>query len=187
MTLSDGEKLIILLLAELNDEKKSQRELDPDFLKSAILDGQEWAIRWNYPGIPFASDPTNDPSELEDVLDILEMWDVIERTFERLSEERIAEIGIDILKADKSFPGFDGNHNAKHWVIADYLINKLDRFERFKGRYLGGAVQPLSGYERMLEVYRDTRSHLDNGVMTVDQIKAFMLARNPSPHDTGEV
>jgi hypothetical protein len=187
MTLSDGEKLIILLLAELNGEKKSQRELDPDFLKSAILDGQEWAIGWHYPGLKFSSGPTSDPPELEDVLDILEMWDVVERTCEKLSEEQIADIGIDIRKADTSFPGFDGNHITKHWVVADYLINKLDRFERFKGRYLGGAVHPLDGYKRMLDVFRDMRGHLNIGIMTADQLREVLLARDSSLTNTKDV
>lgn len=187
MTLSDGEKLIILLLADLSSDKTSQRELDPDFLKSAILDGQEWAIGWHYPGIPFSSGQTSDPPELEVVLDILEMWDVVERTCEKLIEEHIADIGIDIRKADMSFPGFDGNHNAKHWVVADYLINKLDRFERFKGRYLGGAVHPLDGYERMLEEFRDMRGHLNSGIMDAEQLRKVILARYSHVTDTGDV
>ncbi|MEN9281083.1 MAG: hypothetical protein RL594_18 [Bacteroidota bacterium] len=177
MTLTNGERIILLMLADIQINKPSQYEIEPEFIKSAILDGQEWAIRWQYPAVPF-SGPKNDPPELEEVLDILEMWDVIERTYEQNRNDRQASEG----KGDSEqlnynrFPGFDGNHETSYWQIAHYLTNKLGRFTRFKGRYLGGAVHRLRGYQRMLEVYRKTRLSLTDGTLTDDQLEAILSA-----------
>lgn len=179
MTLTDGERLILLMLADLQINTPYQYDIEPDFIKSTILDGQEWAILWRYPALPH-SEPVNDPPELEEVLDILEMWDVIERTYEQNRNDRRASEG----KGDSEqqnynrFPGFDGNHETSYWQIADYLTNKLGRFERFKGRYLGGAVYRLKGYQRMLKVYSNMRLSLTDGTLTDDQLEAILSAMN---------
>jgi uncharacterized protein len=179
MTLTDGERLILLMLADLQINTPSQYDIEPDFIKSAILDGQEWAILWRYPGLPH-SEPVNAPPELEEVLDILEMWDVIERTCDRNRKNWHAsdDSGNNEQPNVSRFPGFDGNHEVRHWQIADYLISKLDRFERFKGRYLGGAVHRLKGYQRMLAVYRTTRLSLMDGILTDVQLEAIMSVMN---------
>ena len=53
MKLSDGEKLIILMLSELYEKLGVEGEIEPDFIKSAIFGNQLWGLKWKYSGIPF--------------------------------------------------------------------------------------------------------------------------------------
>lgn len=59
MKLTDGEKLIILMLTEMYEKLQIEGETEPDFLRSAIFNDHLWGIRWKYSGIPFeqAEDP----------------------------------------------------------------------------------------------------------------------------------
>jgi uncharacterized protein YfbU (UPF0304 family) len=113
------------------------------------------------------------------------MWDVIERTDEQnRNDRRTSDDNGDSEQLNQNrFPGFDGNHEASHWHIADYLTNKLGRFERFKGRYLGGAVHKLEGYQRMLSVYRKKMLSITDGVLTNDDLLSIvrMMSKSESP------
>ena len=53
MKLTDGEKLIILMLTELYEKLQIDGETDPDFLRAAIFHDHLCGIRWKYSGIPF--------------------------------------------------------------------------------------------------------------------------------------
>lgn len=54
MELSDGKKLILLMLAEVYRKLEINGEFDPEFIEPAILADQSWGIGWTHAGIPFA-------------------------------------------------------------------------------------------------------------------------------------
>ena len=56
MTLTDGEKLILLMLTDIYDKLGVQGEIDPQFVRSAIFDNMLWGLSWKYSGIPFEKD-----------------------------------------------------------------------------------------------------------------------------------
>src|SRR5688572_7612554 len=107
MKISDGEKLIILMLTELYKKLELEDEIDPDFIRSAIFSDNLWSIPWKYPGIPFADQDT--PEVVKEVLDILDMWSLIEHRYERLSKEEKAKLeqGAGAFGKEPKFRGFD--------------------------------------------------------------------------------
>ncbi|WP_090944431.1 YfbU family protein [Azotobacter beijerinckii] len=151
MKLTDGEKLITLMLCELYDKLQMNSEIDPDFLRTAIYTGNEWSLAWKYPGIPF--EDQKDPEQLKEILDILDMWEHVELSYDQLSPED--KTTLDALPFGKKprFFGFDGNNEAEYIGITSILLNELDRFQRFKGRDLNAHMPTLDIYHRMLPTY----------------------------------
>ncbi|HCE9325935.1 TPA: YfbU family protein [Pseudomonas aeruginosa] len=155
MKLTDGEKLITLMLCELYDRLQVNAEIDPDFLRTAIYTGNEWSLAWKYPGIPF--EDQKDPEQLKEILDILDMWEHIEISHEKLSSHEKEELEKQPFGKDPKFFGFDGNNEAEYIGITSILLNELDRFQRFKDRELNAHMPTLEIYNRMLPTYHARR------------------------------
>ena len=62
-------------------------------------------------------------------------------------------------------------------LIAEFLINELNRFSSFKGRDLNSHSERLDIYRRMLAVFLPMRQKLMGGELTGAQITAIMKAR----------
>lgn len=176
MKLTNGERLITLMLCELYDKLDVRGEVDPDFLRTAIYTENEWSLAWKYPGIPFESG--EEPSELREVLDILEMWSFIETSYAELSEEDKASL---LAKAHSfttapKFPGFDGNNEAGYISISSILIDQLDRFQDFRGRDLNAHMPTIDIYNRMLAKFREVREGNWN-LLEVDELGSVLAER----------
>ncbi|MCT2413387.1 YfbU family protein [Pseudomonas aeruginosa] len=153
MKITDGEKLIILMLSELYEKLEIDGELDPEFLKTAIFNEQTWGISWKYPGIPFAREET--PEIVKEILDILDMWSQIEHGYEELSDSEKLKLkeNVGIFGDNPTFRGFDGNNESDYLGTALFIINDLERFEAFKGRSLNSHAPSLDIYRRMLPTF----------------------------------
>ena len=151
-TLTQGEKLILLMLCDLHEHHKVKSETDPNFVRDAILDGHLWALGWEYTGI-FSGDDT-DEEVVSEVGEIMTMWRVLEDSYNAMSAEAQAKV----LKAidpwpDVKFRGFDGNNETSHMNTAGFMINKLHRFAEFKDRNLNAHMPTLDAHRRMLAVF----------------------------------
>ena len=68
MKLSDGERLIVVMLAEVMEALKLNREVDPSLIKTLACGGDEWAIKRKYSGLfPSAGPTADDVSETTDI------------------------------------------------------------------------------------------------------------------------
>jgi uncharacterized protein YfbU (UPF0304 family) len=154
MKITDGEKLILLMLSELYDKLGVEGEVEPDFIRSVIFSNNTWSIPWKYVGIPFDEQET--PEVVKEVLDILDMWSMIERSYENLSSEakKFVEKEAYPFGKDPKFPGFDGNNETEYMGTASFLVNDLDRFEEFKGRNFNSHCPSIDSYRRMLSVFK---------------------------------
>jgi uncharacterized protein len=114
MTLSDGEKLILLMLTDIYDKLGIDGETDPKFVRSAILNDMVWGLRWKYSGIPF--ERGENPPAVSEVVKILDMWRSIEQSYNALSDEdkRLVETEAEPFGKRVSFLGFDGNNESEH-------------------------------------------------------------------------
>jgi uncharacterized protein len=157
MNLSDSEKLILMMLSDIHKHLKIKNGTDAEFVQSAILSGNTWGLYWKFPGIFEGQGET--PANVHEVLEILEMWEAIELSYDKLSADDKAR-----MKAEENpfvshprFSGFDGNNETEYMGIAHFLVDELGRFTHFKGRDLNSHM-PLSldGYRRMLTVYRQS-------------------------------
>lgn len=177
MKITDGEKLILLMLSELYDKLGVEGEVEPDFIRSAIFSNNTWSIPWKYVGIPFDEQET--PEVVKEVLDILDMWSMIERSYENLSSEakKFVEKEAYTFGKDPKFPGFDGNNETEYMGTASFLVNDLDRFEEFKGRNFNSHCPSIDSYRRMLSVFKPILRSLNFQPLSAQNIVDILKER----------
>lgn len=174
MKVTDGEKLILLMLSELYDKLGVDGEIEPDFIRSAIFSNKTWSIPWKYSGIPFESQET--PKIVKEVLDILDMWSFIEYSYGELNDKGKAYVEKEAAPFGKEpkFRGFDGNNETDYMGTASFIVNQLDRFEEFKGRNFNSHRPSVDGYQRMLSVFEEIRRHISFEPLNAEQIAQIL-------------
>ena len=180
---SDGEKLLIVMLRDLYKHLKvSHGEIDPDFISDVISGGHYWAPRWELSGL--FHDHEDAPDEVRFALDVMELWDVLERSFEKLSQEDRERVEKEAGPFGKhvEFLGFDGNNESTYVGIARFLVDKMDRFSRFKGRDLNSHMPTLATYRRMLSAFAPMRSNLLGGELDPAKIILILKAKQHPKH-----
>lgn len=165
LNLSDGERLILMMLCDLYKSLDLKSPIDPELLR----EGQERRLAAN--GIARATHPDAESIAAE-VADILDMWSAIERGYKRLTVEgkRDVEAGAGPLGRGVRFSGFDTDSEGRYCEAAHVLIEKTDRFERFQGRNLSAHMPCLDGYRRMLRVFSSMRPSTGGDRLGVRQI-----------------
>lgn len=160
LTVSKAEQLIILMLCDALNEKKETRELNPALIADAICSGHNWALEWEY-GVMLPSEPTNQ-RDLAFVVDVLDMWRVLEFSFNKLNAKDRERVKKDAAWFGEkvAFPGFDGNDEGRLFSIATFMVEKLGRFDELKGRSLNSHSNTVATYNRMLPVFQPIRKAL---------------------------
>jgi uncharacterized protein YfbU (UPF0304 family) len=157
-------KLIVWLLTEILENQikgKGSKDHDEyilqtiDLIREAITGGHFWALELEMSGV---FSPTEGvPENVRTVMDVLEMWEAIERGFERLSDSEKEQIEKEVSRHGKNpqFRGFDGNSvtESEYNSIAHILVDKLGRYEYFKGREFNSHLPMLDQYKKMLPVF----------------------------------
>lgn len=171
MELSSGEKLILIMLSEVYEHLKIKGDIDPQFVREAIFSENTWGIAWKYPGI-MGSVEAPTPPAVSKVLDILEMWELLEISYSKLQppEKERVEKEAKLFGGDVRFRGFDGNYETEYMGIAEFLVNDLKRFSTFKERDLNSHMPSLDIYGRMLAVYKPIRNSHDFDLLNAEQI-----------------
>lgn len=181
LTLSDGEKLILLMLCDLYKHLKVKGEIDPKFIEAAIEGGHYWGLKRQYSGI-FHERAYNDEI-VREAEDMLEMWYFIEHGYRKLSKvdkDRVAKEAEPFGK-HVSFPGFDGNNESEYLSVARFLIDKLDLYSTFKGRRDLNSHAPLLGsYRKMLSVFGRIRPTLMGRELNASEIIEMLKAGFPA-------
>lgn len=172
--ISDGEKLILLMLSELYEKMDIDGEIEPEFIKSAIFRDHLWGIPWKYSGIPFENQET--PEIVKEVVDILDMWSFIEYGYQNLSDEEKAQLEIDAdpFGKEPKFRGFDGNNESEYMSVASFLINDLDRFQEFKGRSMNSHMPSIETYRRMQNAFEPMRRTLISGPLKLADLTVIL-------------
>ena len=150
---SPTEKFILSMLCDLARDRNDRKGIDPDFVQYAIGGGHYWALGWKYPDI-FGGRPDS-PDLVREVVDILDMWTVIEHHYDHLEETDKARVVSEAAPydTDVKFAGFYPNEESSHKSIAEFLIEHIDNYPRFKGRDLITTRPVVDWYRRMLKVY----------------------------------
>lgn len=172
---SDGEKMLILMMRDLYRHLKlKDGESDPDFLAKVIYGGHYWAPKWDMQGV--FHDHVDDPEEVRYVVDVLDMWLFIEEAYASFSaadkKKLVAEVG---QWADRvAFAGFDGNNESSQLGIARFLIEDMERFQRFKGRDLNAHHPTEARYRRMVKLFTPMRATLVGHGLSVKQVAELL-------------
>ena len=174
---SDGEKLITAMLCELYKHHKIDGNIDPLFVEDALLGGHYWGLKWQLSGI-FHGHEYNEAT-VQEVGNILEVWWFLEESYAKLSKKDKDRVQKEAEPFGERviFPGFDGNYESGHLHIADFLINKLDRFVKFKGRDLNSHAPLINGYRRMMRIFEPVRPLMIGGnFLNAESIIAILNA-----------
>jgi uncharacterized protein YfbU (UPF0304 family) len=177
-TLTEGEKLVLLTLKDISHHLQVKNaDLNIDFVSDVIFGGHEWALGWELPGV-FHGHQDN-PKDVSFAMSVLEMWDHMERGYEALSAEDKALVATKAapLGDDVQFPGFDGNGEAEYIGIARFLVEKMERFSRFKGRNFNSHTPTLDAYGRMLARFGGMKKSLIGGELSAQEIAELLKAQ----------
>jgi len=177
LRLSHGELLITQMLCDLYKHLKIKGDIEPEFVEAAILGGHYWGLEWQYPGI-FHNYEDNE-NNVSEVVDIIDMWFFIESGFNKLSKKDKTRVEKEAHPFGKnvSFPGFDGNNESEYMGIANFLINKLERFPFFKNKDFNSHFPSIDGYRRMFRVFEPMRVNLMGVELNASQIIELLKAR----------
>ena len=155
---TDGEKALIVMMDELFTALKiSAPNSNAKFLADVIYGGHYWAPRWDMQGV--FHQHADDPRTVRHVVDVLDMWMFMEEAVDALTSEQRDQVSKKLaLKGDLlKFPGFDGNNEADQLNAARFLIDKMNRFSRFKARDLNSHVETSDRYTVMLRQFGPMR------------------------------
>lgn len=177
MKLTNGEKLILWMLADLSDKAGVQNGVNTNLVREAVSGGHAWALEWEMTGI-FGANETDDAT-VSEVVNLLDMWDLIEMSYEALSpagKDKLAA-GAEPFGKDPKFRGFDGNSETEHMSVARMLIKHMNRFQRFAGRNLNSHMSSIGVYLRMYEVFLPMRASLADRLFSDDELIEILKAR----------
>jgi uncharacterized protein len=157
MKLSDGERLLVVMLAEVMEAMSLNRELDPSLIKMLAINHDDWAIAHKYQGIFDSEAPPE--GVVRETHEILWMWQVLEDSIANLE-------GADAEEAAgwhyHKFIGFDGNHD-RHFGVTHTLVKDLDLYSDFKDRGFNSHSQAtLPRYREILAKF-DTAMQGNHG------------------------
>ena len=178
MQLTNAEKLILTMLADIHEKLGIGDGADTKLLKSAIYSDNTWALSWEMPGIVAGSpDPT--PPLVDEVTSILDMWSFIEEAYANFSPTTKDKIKTeaDPFGSHVKFTGFDGNNESEHLSIARFLTKDMNRFSLFQARDLNSHCPSIDSHRRMLDVFEPIRKTLDGHGLSAEQIVKIMQAR----------
>jgi uncharacterized protein YfbU (UPF0304 family) len=176
--LNNQEKLIVWLLTEvLKNQKVPDDQEAVHLIQEAIYGGHFWALPWTLSGVLHDHVDSRDAPAL--VLDVLDMWSFIEEACAKFSPADRGRIVSEVGEwaKDPKFHGFDGNNESEYLSIARFLVEKMDRFQVFKGRDFKAHHPTIARYSQMVALFEGMRVHLIGVGLTVDQVITLLQAR----------
>jgi uncharacterized protein YfbU (UPF0304 family) len=154
-----GDKLLFTLLSDIADKLGVEGQADRELMSEVFRGGHYWAPLWMRQGL-FHHDADR-PEDVEFVVEVLQMWSDLEAGFDALAPSERETVMASQAGRALHFDGFDGNHESDLHGIASFLVERMGRFSRFKGRAgLNANGRRVERYRRMLRVYRPLRARL---------------------------
>lgn len=178
MKLTDAEKLTLAMICEIHTELKlNAKGYDSKLIRSALETGNTWAIEWEYADV-LGFEQKDEHPELSKVVDVMEMWEFMEEGFDALTpqEKDVLAEKAHPFGRDVKFRGFDGNNESQLMSITLFLIDKMDRFQRFAGRDLNSHMPSMDGYQRMYKVFKPWYDNYPHRTLNVDELAGILNA-----------
>src|SRR5260370_4768904 len=167
---TNPEKLIMWMLSEIMKGQKNYERDTVELIQQAIYGGHFWALDWELTGI--MHNHVDSKKVVRLVGDVLDMWELIERAykgFNAADKKRIATEGGPLGK-DPKFIGFDGNTEGEYMSIARFLVEKIGRFESFKGRDFNSHVPVLDRSHVMSAAFEPRRTRLLGRELSIGEL-----------------
>lgn len=180
VTLSSGEKLILIMLCDLFEHLKIEDKIDIELVRAAIGGGHLWALEWEMTGIFHGEETSSEVAS--ETAHILTMWETLERSYEKLSKEDkewLASNCPDLYGSPVRFRGFDGNSETDHIGVMRLFTENMRRFAHFKGRDFNAHLPNTLGmHRRMLPVFEKIFYKESPGDLTAAQIAQVFAAES---------
>ena len=174
MKLSDSEKLILTFLSDISlhlDIDETESGISPRVVTNAISSENEWALLLEYDNL-FNFD-SKLPDYIKELLGILDMWAVVEYSYENLSKEDKDKVRSQISDNQVGFRGFNKEKEYKYFKAVKFIGEYINGKYKFLGdRYKNESPSPkLSKYKAMKSTFNTVQ---ENGMketpFTADQI-----------------
>jgi uncharacterized protein YfbU (UPF0304 family) len=159
--LSAGDKLNFMLLRDIAKHLKVPTEIDAELMAEVIYGGHYWAPVWEMQGL--FHNHADRPADVSLVVNALDMWSFIEERVEKLEPKDLEKVKAANYGHAPTFDGFDGNNEAELMSIASFLVEKMSRFSRFKGRDFNSHSPSAARQRRMIAVFEPIRATLGFG------------------------
>jgi hypothetical protein len=181
MNFTQAEKLQTLMLCDIYEKLGIEDGYNPQLIRSALDTDSYWAIGWAYQDL--ATEEGN-PKEVSFVCDVLDMYSILQYTYERLTTEQKDQLAKDVKsfnpKHDIVFGGFDWN-NEGEYVTVTRMFKLLERFET-QNIDKNSHSPRVAMYSRMLEEFLPARKHFvhNEGVSYEALCKVLNAQLHPS-------
>lgn len=186
---SDGERTLIKLMGDLFAHVGSSTA-QTDLMLNGLKTGNEWIVDLEL-GALLNKVPATSITDARFVLATLEMWDLFEHTLEGFDGEQMAavlaetegeialrETGKTAPPREFKFSGFDSENETDFIKIADFIINTMQKFPRFKGRDLRCGRQGSSEhYLKKLKYHKTLVPLLIDRSPSAEEVRTFTLQR----------
>lgn len=138
-------------------------------VREVLEEGFELNYDWI---IPHIAERTMAPEECKEILDILDMFSALERSYDRLGDKG------DIDEYAVRFQGFDGNRETEQLSYASFLIEKEGKWPELAahGDHLNSHAPLLGSYRRMLQVWQGIPME-QQYELSADDIRRILAAR----------
>lgn len=172
LKLTKAEKLIILMLCDIQKELKIDSGIKPEIIEEAIMSGNTWVFeeRLNQGDTPEISD-----EQLTLVYDILDMYSYLQVSFRDLQHaDDIPQDQRSSIEKAVKFPGFDGNNESSYLSISR-MMKKMALYECVDGLINNSHRRMLPTYQKMLVIHEKEIESLSNGeCLTLESIKKII-------------
>lgn len=177
MKLTNAEKLILVMLAELHEKLGVNGQTDPKFLQNAIYRDHTWALSQEMSGI-VGDSPDPAPPEVGEVFEFLGMWESIEMAYASFNASEKKQIKEDARRFGNNvnFPGFDGNNESRYMSIAQFVVKDMDLYSHFMDHNFNSHCPMVGDYRAMLEVFSPMCRALGNQHLGVPQVIEILNA-----------
>lgn len=161
MKLSNSDRLTLTLLTDIYQHLNIAGCVDPRFVRAAIQTGNTWALAWEYTCLQL-EDEHDQPHEVDEVANLLGMWDRLEQSYVQLTREEQEHVKEATGRSQVRFSGFDGRDEATHMNIARFFADFMARGAFLRGRDLDSHMPSLVANRRMFSAFKRMESLGDN-------------------------
>ncbi|HEI9781988.1 TPA: YfbU family protein [Serratia marcescens] len=156
MSYTQAEKLQTLMLCDIYEKLGIDGDYNPQLIRAALDTDNYWAIGWAYQDLDTGE---SNPKEVTFVTDVLDMYSILQYTYERLTKEKQEQLAKDVQhfnpKHDIVFGGFDWNNEGKY-VSVTRMFKLLERFNT-QNIEKNSHSPRVELYRRMLEEFLPIR------------------------------
>jgi uncharacterized protein len=168
--LGHADRLVVWLITELlrTSTHEGIDKKQVHLIQAAIYGGHYWALPWEMSGVFHTH--ADSPKDVKFVVDVLDMWVIIEQSYERLSDKEKKHFEEETGRSKPQFLGFDGNNETTLMGIAQFMVKEVGRFSHFKNHEFNSHMPLAKRYRLMTALFEPMRMNLVGRGLSVAEL-----------------